>query len=62
LPFSSSDATAGTENELQAVVLGDKKDVDLPITIEESNYYKNILRRVKAGEPPEGSSPSWRSI
>ena len=52
LPFSSSDATAGTENELQAVVLGDKKDVDLPITIEESNYYKNILRRVKAGETP----------
>jgi hypothetical protein len=52
LPFSCSDATAGAENELQAVVLGDKKDVDLPITIEESNYYKNILRRVKAGEAP----------
>ena len=52
LPFSGSDATAGSENELQAVVLGEKKDVDLPITIEESNYYKNILRRVKAGEAP----------
>jgi hypothetical protein len=52
VPFSGSDATAGAENELQAVVLGDKKDVDLPITIEESNYYKNILKRVKAGETP----------
>jgi hypothetical protein len=52
LPFSCSDATAGAENELQAVVLGEKEDVDLPITIEESNYYKNILRRVKAGEAP----------
>jgi hypothetical protein len=52
LPFSGSDATAGTENELQAVVLGDKEYVDLPITIEESNYYQNILKRVKAGETP----------
>lgn len=52
LPFSASDATAGSENELQAVVLGEKTEVDLPITIEESNYYKNILRRVKAGETP----------
>ena len=52
LPFSGSDATAGAENELQAVVLGEKGDVDLPITIEESNYYKNILKRVKAGETP----------
>ena len=37
LPFSCSDATAGAENELQAVVLGEQRDVDLPITIEESN-------------------------
>jgi len=52
LPFSCSDVTAGAENELQAVVLGEKRDVDLPITIEESNYYKNIIKRVKAGETP----------
>jgi hypothetical protein len=52
LPFSANDATAGTENELQAVVLGDKKDVDLPIMIEKSNYYRNILKRVEAGETP----------
>ena len=30
LPFSGRDITAGTENELQAVVIGSKKDVAPP--------------------------------
>ena len=50
LPFSLNDTTAGSETELQAVVIGDKKDTDLPITIERSNYYANIIRRAIAGE------------
>ncbi|MEW6380246.1 MAG: hypothetical protein AB1611_11660 [bacterium] len=52
LPFSLNDTTAGSENELQAVVMGKKDDVDLPISIEESNYYQNIVKRIKAGETP----------
>ncbi len=52
LPFSINDTTAGSESELQAVVVGAKKDVDLPITIERSNYYANIIRRAVAGETP----------
>lgn len=32
------------------MVIGDKKDTDLPITIERSNYYANIIRRAVAGE------------
>jgi len=50
LPFSRNDTTAGSESELQAVVVGRKNDVDLPITIERSNFYANILKRTAAGE------------
>jgi hypothetical protein len=50
LPFAISDTTAGSETELQGVVVGKKRDVDLPITIEQSNYFANIVRRVNAGD------------
>lgn len=52
LPFSANDTTAGSENELQAAVLGTRHDVDLPITIEHSSFYANIIRRIQAGETP----------
>lgn len=52
LPFSRGDTTAGSENELQAAVLGTRHDVDLPITIEHSSFYANIIRRIQAGETP----------
>ena len=38
LPFTPGDVTAGTENELQALVIGKRTTVDLPITIERSKY------------------------
>lgn len=50
LPFSCEDATAGSEAEIQAVVAGGKTDVDLPVTIEQSNYFANIIRRAMAGD------------
>lgn len=53
LPFAAGDATAGTENELCAVVKGSRENVDLPKTITESRYYKNLLKRVGSGENPE---------
>lgn len=53
LPFAAGDATAGVENELQTVVIGAKDRVDLPRTIERSNYYKNILRRACSGDTPQ---------
>ena len=52
LPFSVSDITAGSESELQAVVIGAKDTVDLPVTIEQSNYYANIARRIATGDTP----------
>lgn len=45
LPFSAEDCTCGCENELQAVVMGSTESVDLPITIRESNCYKNLVKR-----------------
>ena len=50
LPFSFRDVTAGAENEFQAVVLGKREDVDLPITIASSNFFKNMVRRAASGD------------
>ena len=52
IPFSRHDVTAGAENELQAVVIGSRGDCDLPRTIEDSRYYRNLVRRMRAGELP----------
>ena len=41
LPFSSHDATAGVETELQTTVLGTAEQVDLPLRIRHSRYYAN---------------------
>ncbi|GFO57707.1 hypothetical protein GMST_00320 [Geomonas silvestris] len=53
LPFAPDDATGGTETELQAVVAGSRGDVDLPLTIEQSDYYANIAKRAAAGDTPK---------
>ena len=50
LPFAPSDTTAGSEVELQTVVVGHKTNVDLPLFIEQSNYFTNTKRRVKVGD------------
>jgi len=50
LPFSVGDVTAGAESELQAVVAGDRRLVDLPLIIEQSNYFANMMKRAASGE------------
>ena len=52
LPFGAGDTTAGSETELQAVVIGSRETVDLPLMIDGSNYFANILRRAAAGDLP----------
>jgi hypothetical protein len=52
LPFAAGDATAGSEDELQAVVAGRPSDCDLPLTIRESRFFQNIARRHASGEAP----------
>ncbi len=52
LPFSLHDVTAGSESELQAVVCGAQRDVDLPQIIEQSNFFANMMKRAASGEAP----------
>ncbi len=52
LPFSLGDVSAGSESELQAVVAGSREHVDLPLVIEQSNYFNNMARHAQAGETP----------
>jgi len=52
LPFGPGDATGGSEFELQAGVLGDADHVDLPVRIRQSNYFANVVERVRAEEAP----------
>lgn len=62
LPFSAGDTTAGTETELQAAVAGEKHTVDLPSTIESSNYYSNAVRRAATGDLPKKLITSLEKI
>lgn len=52
LPFGANDLTAGSESELQAVVCGERQQVDLPLAIEQSNFFANMMKRAAAGETP----------
>lgn len=53
MPFAAGDISAGSETELQAVVIGRREQVDLPLTIEQSRYFSNLQKRTRAGEAPE---------
>src|SRR5271165_6921714 len=53
LPFSPGDVTAGSEDELQAVVIGSSETCDLPVTIRNSRFFRNIARRSASGEAPQ---------
>ncbi len=55
LPFSNQDVTAGSEDELQAVVIGSPTKCDLPLSISESRFFRNIARRSASGEAPQRS-------
>ena len=52
LPFAPGEVTAGSEDELQAVVVGNADACDLPITIRDSRFLTNIARRSSSGEAP----------
>jgi hypothetical protein len=50
LPFAPTDTTAGSESEMQTVVIGSKHHADLPLFIERSNYFSNTKKRAKSGD------------
>lgn len=49
LPFASADVTAGVENEMQTAVRGAADRVDLALTIQHSNFFANLERRMARG-------------
>lgn len=50
IPFSNEDTTHGSENEYQTAICGSQNDADLPISIRQSKYYSNIVRRIRSGD------------
>ncbi len=53
LPFTGNDTSAGSETELQAIVIGNRNQVDLPSEIERSRFFSNLQRRTQSGDSPE---------
>ena len=51
-PFADGDSSVGLEYELQVAVEGEQRNVDLPSTIRNSSYYKNIARHTAQGDLP----------
>jgi hypothetical protein len=52
LPFGCGDVTAGSESELQTVVIGDHQTADLPRAVSESGFFANASRRAATGDTP----------
>ncbi len=61
-PFSQGDTSAGMEYELQVAVAGAAENVDLPLTIQQSNYFKNIVKRSERGDCPQKIVSSLQSF
>jgi len=49
-PFGKGGVTGGIETELQTCVIGSRDNVDLPLYIKNSSYYKNLQKRTRNGE------------
>jgi hypothetical protein len=52
LPFTPSDATAGSESEYQTAVSGSRRHVDLAREIESSGFFRNLKKRAMRGDTP----------
>ncbi len=59
-PFTMDDVSVGMEYELQVAVQGDYSAVDLPRTILESRFFRNIVKRAGRGDLPPKSIEDLR--
>ncbi len=50
LPYSDYDVTGGTENEFQTCIIGKKYNVDVARELQETIFYKSLIRRIKTGD------------
>jgi len=53
VPFADDLVTAGSETELQVAVLGRADQVDLPLAIQASRFYANLVKRSAAKDTPK---------
>jgi hypothetical protein len=61
-PFAGCDSSAGMEFELQVAVEGDHKHVDLPLSISQSGFFRNIIKRSARGDLPPGVITSLKEF
>lgn len=54
-PFCGQDGSVGMEYEVQVAVQGEPGAVDLPLSIAQSAYARNLARRVARGDLPPGA-------
>ena len=54
-PFCGQDGSVGMEYEVQVAVQGEPGAVDLPLSIAQSAYVRNLARRVARGDLPPGA-------
>lgn len=61
-PFGAGDTSAGMEYELQVAVEGKTAEVDLPLSIYQSNFFRNIEKRVARGDLPPSAMEDLRQF
>lgn len=61
-PFGFGDSSVGMEYELQVAVEGAAENVDLPIHIKESSFFRNTEKRASRGDLPKGSITALRDF
>ena len=61
-PFALGDTSTGMEYELQVSVEGEHNAVDLPLSIRESSFFRNTVKRAARGDLPPWSIDSLREF
>ena len=61
-PFCGTDGSVGMEYEVQVAVQGEPGDVDLPLSIAQSAYARNLARRVARGDLPPAALAEFEEV
>ncbi|MDR3629777.1 MAG: hypothetical protein P4L42_05510 [Desulfocapsaceae bacterium] len=61
-PFTGEDSSVGMEFELQVAIHGDRRNVDLPLAISQSRFFRNIIKRAARGDLPAKAIASLREF
>jgi len=61
-PFAIGDTSTGMEYELQVAVAGDHNTVDLPLSIRQSTFFRNTVKRAARGDLRQRSIDALRDF